>query len=64
MVSGFVKEVVIWKRSGGRVNDLFVELWDIDQIISFNELYGDVICGQYLFIASSDEGYGSYAYQK
>lgn len=49
---------------GGRVNDLFVELWDIDQIISFNELYEDIICGQYIFFASSDEGYDSYAYQK
>lgn len=48
----------------GQVNNLFVEFWSIEQIVSFNELYEDVICGQYVFFASSDEGYDSYAYQK
>lgn len=49
---------------GIQVNNVFIEFWDIDQIISFNEMYCDVIDGQYVFFASSDEGYDSYAYQK
>lgn len=47
-----------------QVNNLFIEFWDIDELISFNELYEEVILGQYIFFASSDEGYDSYAYQK
>lgn len=49
---------------GGQIKDLFVEFWSIEEIVSFNELYEDVICGQYMFFASSDEGYDSYAYQR
>ncbi len=31
---------------GAQINDLFVEFWNIDQIISFNEIYEEVICGE------------------
>lgn len=49
---------------GIQIKDLFIEFWDIDQIISFNEIYEETICGEYVFFASSDEGYNSYAYKK
>ena len=57
----------LYKRTNGfraRLGELYIEFWGIDEIISFNEIYEDAICGQYVFFASSDEGYDSYAYKK
>jgi len=34
----------------------------MDKIIGFNEIYEDAIHGQYIFFASSDEGYTCYTY--
>ena len=36
----------------------------MDKIIGFNEIYEDAIHGQYIFFASSDEGYTCYTYWK
>lgn len=49
----------LYKQTNGfraRFGELYIELWGIDEIISFNEIYEDAICGQYVFFASSDEG--------
>lgn len=57
----------LYKQTNGfraSLNELYIEFWGIDQIVSFNEIYEDVIDGQHVFFASSDEGYDSYAYKK
>lgn len=48
----------------GALNGIAIEFWDLEQIISFNEIYEDAINGEFVFFASSDEGYDGYAYQK
>lgn len=57
----------LYKQTNGfraRLGELYIEFWGIEEITSFNEIYEDAICGQYVFFASSDEGYDSYAYKK